>query len=154
GLLWGRAAEVVTALVPPMTREWQLAGARVALQDLARTGITSIHDVARDDALSQRQIFHTDVERSQTDVEVFRELQRPGELTARVYAFLSLGLWRDVAERYRPQEEDGLIRYGALKAFIDGFFMEEPYLDRPGYRGSLTFRVVDEATMAADVAGA
>ena len=154
GVLTGRAAEVVAALVPPMTREWQLAGARVALDDLARSGITSIHDVARDDAISQRQIFHTDVERSQTDVEIFRELQRRGELTVRVYAFLTLALWRDVAERYRPQEEDGLIRYGALKAFIDGFFMEEPYRDRPGYRGSLTFRVVDEATMAANVAGA
>jgi hypothetical protein len=155
GVLWGRSAEQMVALVPPMTREWQLVGARAALDDLARSGITSIQDVARDDVISQRHVFHTDVERSGTDVEIFRELQRRGELSVRVYAFLMLPLWRDVvAAGIRPHSEDGRIRYGALKAFIDGFFMDEPYLDRPGYSGSFTFRFVDEATMAADVAGA
>src|SRR4029077_2775984 len=41
-----------------------------------------------------------------------------------------------------------------LKAFIDGFLMEEPYADDPDFAGSFTFRFVDEATIAADIASA
>jgi len=147
GILVGRAGERMFELMPPQTLERRLVGARVALEDLARAGITSIHDVARDDALSQRHIFHTDVERSATDLELFRELQRRGQLTVRVYAFLTLPLWRDVvAAGVRPRTDEGLIRFGALKAFVDGFLMEDG--------GDFTFRFTDEATMAADVAAA
>src|SRR5206468_2057890 len=104
---------------------------------------------------SSRRLFHTHVERSATDLELFRELQRRGELTVRVYAFLTLPLWREVlAAGIRPRSDEGLIRFGALKAFIDGFLMDEPYADDPDYSGSFTFRFVDERTMAADIAGA
>src|SRR5439155_482902 len=89
--------------VPPANGELQLVGARAALEDLRRAGITSIHDVARLDDLSRRRLFHTDVERSATDLEIFRELQRCGELTVRVYAFLTLAHWREVvAAGIRP----------------------------------------------------
>jgi predicted amidohydrolase YtcJ len=155
GVLHGRAGERMAELVPPASLERSLIGARAALGDLARAGITSIHDVARLDAASQRQLFHTHVERSFTDLNVFRELQRRGELTVRVYAFLTLATWRDiVAAGIRPRTDEGLIRYGGLKAFIDGFLMEEPYANSPGFSGSFTFRFVDEATMLADITGA
>lgn len=154
GVLHGRAGERMAELAPPPNREQQLAGARAALQDLTRVGITSIHDVARLDAISQRRIFHTDVERSSTDLELFRELQRRDELTVRVYAFLSLPTWRDVvASGIRPRSDEGLIRFGGLKAFIDGWLMEEPFAGSR-YSGDFTFRFVDEATMAADIRGA
>ncbi|HEV8229269.1 MAG TPA: amidohydrolase [Candidatus Limnocylindria bacterium] len=155
GVMHGRAGERMVELMPPRTLEQDLVGAREALADLRRAGITSIHDVARLDAVSQRTIFHTDVERSATDLEIFRELQRRGELSVRVYAFLTLALWREVvAAGIRPRSDEGLIRFGALKAFIDGFLMDEPYADRPGFAGSFTFRFADEATLAADIAGA
>jgi predicted amidohydrolase YtcJ len=155
GVMLGRAGERLLELVPPETLELKLVGARLALEELRRAGITSIHDVARLDDASQRQIFHTDMERSATDLELFRELQRRGELSARVYAFLSLPLWRDVvAAGVRPRTDEGLIRFGALKAFIDGFLMDEPYANTPTFGGSFTFRFADEATMAADIAGA
>ena len=155
GILHGRAGERMLELVPPANGELQLVGARAALEDLRSAGITSIHDVARLDDLSRRRLFHTDVERSATDLEIFRELQRRGELTVRVYAFLTLALWREVvAAGIRPRSDEGLIRFGALKAFIDGFLMDAPYADVPRFAGSFTFRFVDEATMAADIAGA
>lgn len=154
GVLHGRAGERMAELAPPPNREQQLAGARAALQDLARVGITSIHDVARHDAISQRRIFHTDVERSSTDLELFRELQRRDELTVRVYAFLSLPTWPDVvACGIRPRSDEGLIRFGGLKAFIDGWLMEEPFAGGR-HSGDFTFRFIDEATMAADIRGA
>jgi predicted amidohydrolase YtcJ len=155
GVMHGRAGERLMELLPPDTLELKLVGARAALDELRRAGITSIHDVARLDAASQRHIFHTDVERSATDLELFRELQRRGELTARVYAFLSLPLWRDVvAAGIAPRSDEGLIRFGALKAFIDGFLMDEPYANTPAFAGTFTFRFVDEARMADDIAKA
>ncbi|HYK96925.1 MAG TPA: amidohydrolase family protein, partial [Candidatus Acidoferrales bacterium] len=59
-----------------------------------------------------------------------------------------------VAAGIRPRTDEGLIRFGALKAFMDGFLMDEPYANDPAWRGDFTFRFVDEATMAADIAGA
>jgi predicted amidohydrolase YtcJ len=155
GVFHGRAGERMAEAMPPPNLEQDVAGARLALADLAGVGITSIHDVARHDDASQRALFHTHVERSSTDLKIFRSLQRRDELTVRVYAFLSLPLWREtVALGIRPRSDEGLIRFGALKAFIDGFLMDEDYADRPGDRGDFTFRFVDEATMAADIAGA
>ena len=155
GIFHGRAGERLAELVPPANLEQRVAGGRVALRDLAAVGITSIHDVARLDAASQRALFHTDVERSSTDLTLFRELQRRGELSARVYAFLSLPLWREtVAAGIRPRTDEGLIRFGALKAFMDGFLMDAPYANDPKWSGDFTFRFVDEKTMAADIAGA
>ncbi|MBU6424183.1 MAG: amidohydrolase family protein, partial [Chloroflexi bacterium] len=102
----------------------------------------------------QRRVFHTDVERSATEIELFQELQRRGDLSVRVYAHLSLPLWREaVAAGIRPRADDGRIRVGGMKGYIDGFFMDEPYVGRRD-RGDFTFRFTDEATMAADVAGA
>ncbi|MGH2377590.1 MAG: amidohydrolase [Candidatus Limnocylindria bacterium] len=155
GLLHGRAGERLAELVPPPSLEQDLVGARAALDELRRIGITSIHDVARLPEASRRHIFHTDVERSATDLDIFRELQRRGELTVRVYAFLTLALWRDVvAAGIRPRADDGLIRFGGLKAFIDGWLMEEPWADDPSDAGDFTFRFTDERTIAADITGA
>ncbi|HKW79293.1 MAG TPA: amidohydrolase family protein [Candidatus Limnocylindria bacterium] len=155
GVFHGRAGERLAEAMPPANLDQQLAGARLALTDLARAGVTSIHDVARLDEVSQRKAFHTFVERSSTDLEIFRELQRRGELDVRVYAFLTLPLWREtVAAGIRPRSDEGRIRFGALKGFIDGYLMDEDYADRRGDRGDFTFRFVDEATMAADIAGA
>jgi len=155
GVLVGRAGERLAELVAPYTREVALAGARAALDELRRSGITGIHDVARIDEISQRHAFHTDVERSATDLGLFRELQRRGELTVRVYTLLTLAVWREIVScGIQPRTDEGLLRFGALKAFIDGFLMEKPYEDDPDYAGDFTFRFVDEATMAADIAGA
>ena len=155
GVFHGRAGERLAELVPPPNLEQDVAGAHLALADLARVGITSIHDVARHDDASQRALFHTHVERSSTDLKLFRSLQRRGELTVRVYAFLSLPLWREtLALGIQPRSDEGLIRFGALKAFIDGFLMDEPYANDAKWRGDFTFRFVDEATMAADIVGA
>ena len=155
GIFHGRAGERLAEAMPPPNLAQQIAGASVALADLARAGITSVHDVARLEEVSQRTFFHTFVERSATDLALFRALQAEGVLSVRVYAFLTLPLWRETIDGgIRPRTDEGRIRFGALKAFIDGFLMDEDYADRPGDHGDFTFRFVDEATMAADIAGA
>lgn len=155
GLLFGRSSERMAELIPPPSLERKLAGARLVLEELASDGITSIGDVARLEAASRRALFHTHVERSSSDLEIFRELQRRGELSVRVYAFLTLRLLRETLEAgIRPRSDEGLIRYGGLKSFVDGYLMEQPHASNPGYAGDFTFRFIDEKTMAADVAAA
>ena len=155
GVLHGRAGERIVELMPPASLEYMLVGARAALEDLRSVGITSIHDVARLPEVSRIHVFHTDVERSATDLDIFRELQRRDDLTVRVYAFLTLAVWRDILRcGIAPRSDDGLIRFGGLKAFIDGFLMERPYTNDPDHAGDFTFRFVDEQTIAADIAGA
>jgi predicted amidohydrolase YtcJ len=155
GMLFGRAAERLVQLVPPPTIERKLIGARAALADLAKSGITSIHDVARIDAVTQTQLFPTFVERSYSDVRIFEELRRRGELTVRVYPMLTLRSWSGLAQvGIAPGSGDEWIRYGALKGFVDGMMMREPFADDPRFTGGFTFRVVDEATMREDIVAA
>ena len=155
GLLFGRSAERLVELIPPPSLERKLVGARLVLQDFARYGITSIGDVARLDAASEKALFHTHVERSSTDLAIFRELQKRGELSVRVYAFLTLRLLAETAALgIKPRTDEGLLRFGALKSFVDGYLMEEPYASNKEYAGDFTFRFIDEKTMAADIATA
>ena len=155
GMLYGRAGERVVQLMPPPTLERKLIGARVAQKDLARNGITTIHDVARFDAVTQKQVFPTFVERSYSNMDIFLELRRRGELTVRVYPLLTLRSWAGLKDiGVRAGEGDEWIRYGGLKAFVDGSLMREPYADNPQSSGGFTFRVADEATMLQDVVAA
>ena len=155
GVLVGRAGERMVELLPPPSVERKLIAARLVLHDLARYGITSIADVARLDAASERALFATHVERSSSNLEIFRELQRRGELSVRVYAFLTMRLLKEtMAEHIRPRTDEGLIRYGGMKAFVDGYLMEAPSPSNPLYAGDFTFRFIDEKTMAADIAAA
>lgn len=153
GWLFGRAGERVQELMPPPNLEQKLIGARAALRDLASAGITGIHDVARLDAVSQRQLFQTHVERSSTNLEIFRELQRRGELSTRVYAFLSLPACKaTVAAGIKPRTDEGRIRFGAMKGFVDGYLMERPFDDAPGFAGDFTFRFTTPEEMAESIA--
>jgi hypothetical protein len=59
-----------------------------------------------------------------------------------------------VAAGVKPRTDEGLIRFGALKAFIDGFLMEEPYADNRSYAGDFTFRFTSPEQMERDIVGA
>jgi hypothetical protein len=152
GMLFGRAGERLQQLMPPPSLERKVAGGRVALAELNRVGIVGIHDVARVDSISQRTAFHTAVERSASDLEIFLELRRRGQLTARVYPELTLATFRELKNvGITPHSGDDMIRYGALKAFVDGYLMFEPYADNPKYSGIYSFRYIDDQTMERDV---
>lgn len=148
GMLLGSAGEIVQAMLPPMSLEQKLVSARALLHQMNSYGITSITDIARIDAMSQRHTFHTYVERSYTDVGIFQELNARGQLSLRVFAMLPLAVWQDVSERgLRPGSGDDMIRFGTLKALADNSLMLEPFSDRPGYAGGWSFRVRDEAEL-------
>jgi predicted amidohydrolase YtcJ len=154
GLLLGTAGERMAEIMPPQSRARELIAARAVLRDLRSNGITSIHDIARVDAISQTKLYRTDVERSTSELSLFTDLRARGELTVRVFAILTMANWRDYAAHgIAPGGGDDFIRYGALKSFIDGFAMSQPFSNNPRFAGGFSFRVVNEQTLRDEIVG-
>lgn len=148
GIITGKGCERAFLTLPPKSMARTLIAARAIVRQLNGYGLTGIHDVARVDRLSQQHVYHTHVERSSSDVGIFEALRDEGRLTLRVYALLPLSQGTQLAALgITPGSGDDLIRYGALKSFIDGTLMHEPWTHRPQYPGDFTFRVVDEQSM-------
>jgi predicted amidohydrolase YtcJ len=155
GLLLGSAGPKMAEIMPPPSRARDLIGARAMLSELSRHGITSIHDIARVDEISQTKLYPVAIERSFTDLSIFKDLRARGELTVRVYPILTLANWREtVAYGITPGSGDDTIRYGALKVLVDSSYMSEPFANNSAWSGGLSFRVLDEQTLSRDIVGA
>ncbi|WP_374595157.1 amidohydrolase [Sphingosinicella sp.] len=159
GMLFGAAGQRVATMLPPNSRARTLIGARVALAQLNSVGITSIHDIARVPAISETKLFHSAVERSYSDVTLFQDMQRRGELTVRVYPILSAESYDQLATHgITPGSGDDMIRYGAVKLFIDGSLMHAPFRNNPperaAFAGDYTFRVESPQRLQHLVVGA
>lgn len=142
GMLMHRAGDRAHLALPPKTRKLTLIAARELMKELNRNGITSIGDIARIEEASQQMNYLTNVERSYSDVSIFSDLKDEGALTVRVHALLPLAAWDALHSRgIGPGSGDKWIQFGALKSFIDGTLMFEPYDDKPNYSGNFTFRV-------------
>ena len=152
GVLLGTAGEMVEKMIPPMNAAQKRIGALGVQAEFHRYGITSIHDIARLDAVSEEQTYSTYAERSYSDVGIFQDLERRGELSLRVYALLPLQSWANLAAQgIRPGAGDDWIRYGALKDFEDGTLMLAPWSNRPDYSGNWTFRFPGEQQMKRNI---
>lgn len=159
GMLYGTAGERARNSLPPRSRAQRLFGATAMVRELNGHGITGIHDIARVPEVADKLTFSTDVERSATDYGIFTDLRSAGALTLRVNPVLTLKTWDSLADAgFKPMGGDDLIRFGALKMFVDGFLMFRPYRDNPRYAGSLSFRnrnveELREQVLGADRAG-
>ena len=125
GILKDEAMSLVYRHVPDPTEAQMLEAARLALAEARRHGVTSIQDVS-----------------SSTDLRIYQELKRRGELTARFHCRLPLSQWEDLRNvGVQVPFGDEWIRIGSLKAFVDGslgsttalFF--EPYDSDPTTSG-------------------
>lgn len=155
GMLYGTAGERAWNSLPPRSKPQILVGAKAMVRELNRHGITGIHDIARIPAVSETLSFLTDVERSATDFSIFTDLRKADALTLRVNPILTLNSWKSLSSAgIRPMGGDDLIRFGALKLFVDGFLMFRPYPDNPDYSGSLSFRNRDAEELRRGVLGA
>jgi predicted amidohydrolase YtcJ len=147
GRLTPEAAARVREAMPAKPLEQQLAEARVALARLAGHGVTTIHDIT-----------------PASQLDVFQELRRRGELTVRVYARPTLDQWEHLAALgIRHGFGDDWVKIGGLKGFVDGIMgnssarFYEPYLTS-GERGSWRRMMKPEGNMerlllGADAAG-
>jgi predicted amidohydrolase YtcJ len=108
GRATGRVADSALArvrrAVAPKTFDQLLREARAAQRHLAELGVTTIHDIT-----------------PPTQLPVYTELRRRGELTVRVFARPTLDKWNALASAgVAPGFGDDWVRVRALKGFVDG----------------------------------
>tara|TARA_R110002096_G_scaffold101547_9_gene224609 strand:+ start:33643 stop:35415 length:1773 start_codon:yes stop_codon:yes gene_type:complete len=142
GMLFDRAGQRAFLALPPRNKARILIAARALMKNFSQFGITGIHDMTRVEDISQQLMLRTHAERSNSDLSIFTDLREENALTVRVYAQLALDVWADLsAHGISPGSGDDMIQFGALKSFIDGSLMFEPFNDTPNYAGNFTFRV-------------
>ncbi len=107
GVLKDEAMSKVYALIPDPSDEDLLEAARLALAEARKFGVTSIQDMAYNYGAR--------------DIDTYRELQRRGELTARMYCRAYIANWKSLADAsVQAGFGDDMIALGSLKAFADG----------------------------------
>lgn len=96
-----------------------------ALKHAVKLGVTGIHTSSN---LEQ--------------IEIFRKLEREGNLTLRVYAWIPInGIDKYIQEGIKQGQGDEMVRVGFLKVFIDGTISSatallfEPFSDEPDKSG-------------------
>jgi len=155
GLLIGSAGVRMSQILPPPSVARERIGARAMMHELNRYGITSIHDISRIDEISQTELYHTDVERSFTNLAIFKDLRARGEMTVRVYSMLPLAAWKAYPQYgITPGCGDEMIRYGTLKLLLDSMYMSKPFANNPDWAGVLSFRIADAEDAHRDIVGA
>lgn len=130
GTLREMATDLVSKHLPELTAEDYLQGARRGLEMANRFGITSLIEASATDKI----------------LEAYAELDRRGELTARVLASIYVDPAKGeaqvdtlIAKRKRYQSKN--LRANAVKIFSDGVIetqtaaLLEPYLDKPDDSG-------------------
>jgi predicted amidohydrolase YtcJ len=136
GHLRGKGVARLFSTVAPrnFSRERRIQQTKNALAEIARFGVTNVSDMSDD-----------------TQLDIYRELHRSGELTVRVHFRPGLDRWKELAGRgIRVGSGDEWIRLGALKGHIDGimgtssarFF--HPYSHDPNNRGRWRPLMVNE----------
>lgn len=118
GRVTAQVAARVRGVIPPKTMDQKLAEARLALARLREHGVTTFFDITPPE-----------------QVEVYHEMRRRGELTARVNMRMVLDTWDEMRHSGIVEGSgDQWIRYQGLKGFVDGIMggssarFYEPYL--------------------------
>jgi len=113
-------------LIPPPSREQRIKETLRAWQQMNRVGVTSYSDVTSEPV----------------QVDIYKELRQQGRMTARVRYRPPLDQWDSMAALgIRVGFGDEWIRFGAVKAWIDGIMgnssarFYEPYTHNPASRG-------------------
>jgi predicted amidohydrolase YtcJ len=150
GTLRESAADLVQRLVPELSPADHIRGLRAGLALANRFGIASIIEASA----------------GPETLDAYAALDKSGELTVRVLASLYVDTDRGIAEiprlaRLRRQYAGSRLKATAVKIFADGVMephtaaLLEPYIDRPGDRGTplLEPEAFDALARALDLAG-
>lgn len=113
-------------LIPEPSREQRIQETLRAWEQMRKVGVTS----------------YSDVTSAPVQVDIYRELRDKGQMTARVRYRPPLDQWQSMANLgIRVGFGDEWIRFGAVKAWIDGIMgnssarFYEPYTHNPSSRG-------------------
>ncbi|MDZ7343016.1 MAG: amidohydrolase [candidate division KSB1 bacterium] len=135
GTLREAAMELVAKNLPEYGAEIYLAGLRRGLEIANRFGITSLQEASANEKI----------------LEAYAELDRRGELTARVVAAMYVDPGAGLAQiprlvAWRKKYRGKRLRADAVKIFADGVIeartaaVLEPYLDKPGDLGKANWQ--------------
>ncbi len=137
GILKDAAMDLVHGRIPGPTPVQVRRAAEAAQSYAAQRGVTSVHDVS-----------------GEAGIEVYRDLQREGRLTTRIYYYVPITTVEDVLRRgMKNGFGDETLRFAGVKGFADGslgsatacFF--EPYEDEPDKTGLLSGEMFPEGIM-------
>jgi predicted amidohydrolase YtcJ len=145
GILRDNACDLVTAVIPPISRARREQAIRTAMRHAQELGVTSIQDNS-----------------SREDLEIYQELLAKGELGVRVNAWRGSDSINDFSRIGIASAFGGpFLRLGVIKLFVDGsmgagtalFF--EPYADDPQTCGLPIYKEdeLNALVLAADKAG-
>jgi predicted amidohydrolase YtcJ len=141
GILIDKAISLVGKVIPEPVRADYVNGARAAMRQAARLGVTSVQSPG-----------------TANDFRACQELWRNGELSTRLYVMLGVDHWRSMQNLgLQPGFGDSMLRLGAAKLFADGslgarsalFF--EPYKDDPSTAGLAIHPEEELGRIVADV---
>jgi len=137
GILKDAACDLVYARIPEPTLAEKAQALRTALKEAGESGVTSIHDMS--DASS---------------FEVYQELLRSGELTARLYVYFQIP---EIETFLRLKLKSGFghpfLQIAGLKGFVDGSlgsstaYFFEPYSDNHRAYGLLASHMFPQGIM-------
>ena len=134
GILKDEAQDLVAKVIPRPTESEMEEALRAALQEAARVGLTSVHDITVDTD-SWNGSFRG-------EIQLLRRAELQGWLTCRLYAITPIAQWNKLAEAGISHDMGGdFLKLGAVKAFADGSlgsrtgWMFKPYDDDPGNVG-------------------
>ena len=127
GILRDTAQGALRQAIPPPTHAQRRQGIEVALADLAAHGVTSAQDYSPD----------------WENFQIYEELEKEGELTARISEWLPFNDSIAALQRKRDSHprSDLMLHTGMAKAFMDGSLgghtaaLLEPYADDPKNSG-------------------
>ncbi len=142
GILRETAKEMVKAVIPAPTPDKRREAIEAALQDIARSGVTSVQD----NSDSENGDAYWD------DFRVFEQLEREGRLTARISEWIPFAESVETLKQRRDAhpQTDNMLHTGMLKAYLDGSLgshtaaMLQPYSDDASNSGIPRF---DQATL-------
>jgi predicted amidohydrolase YtcJ len=147
GILRETAQDLVSSAIPAPTPEKLRQAVETALQDIARSGITSVQDFSDASAAGGWKDFKT-----------FEQLESEGKLTVRISEWLPFTEAVDVLKERRAAHplSDPMLHTGMLKAFMDGSLgshtaaMLHPYADDPSKSGIPQYEQVKLKAMATE----
>jgi hypothetical protein len=135
GILRETAKEMVKSAVPAPTAEKRRQAIEAALQDIARSGVTSVQD----NSDSENGNAYLD------DFRIFEQLEREGKLTVRISEWIPFVEPLETLKQRRDAhpQTDTMLHTGMLKAYLDGSLgshtaaLLQPYSDDPANSGLL-----------------
>jgi predicted amidohydrolase YtcJ len=136
GLLKDAAMDAVYRVIPSATTAERVAALRAGLAEAAKFGVTSFCDMSGSEAYA--------------DLRAYQELDRSGQLTARVYLFTPISEYeRMKGANIEKRFGSPFLRVGALKGFADGSLgsstagFYDPFVGEPENRGLMMQALTD-----------